>query len=417
MTRAIALVLLTSILGLSGAARADDASEAQLQYELGVEMYNQRRFSDALQRFLASNRLVPNANVTFNVAQAYELMERPLDAYNWYVAYLAMDADEEARASVEQKLTQLGARLAVLNIQTDPPDAELFIGRAELGSVGRSPRRVAVSPGSRRAIARLPNHRAASADVEAVIGEVTPVELSLEALMGTLRVESTPPGATVRVEGQDEPLGETPLERSLPVGSLALSISAEGYMTQRRDAVIRADEATSLSFRFERAATSVATLTVSGEPRGAAVFFDDRRVGTAPMSLGELPPGSGRVEIRHDSREPYATDITLEAGAATRIDYSLVDPDDRSWGGWRWIGYGSGAALLVAGGIVGLLALSEHDAFFENPTRDQLDQVETLSLTADILIIAGAVTAVTTFLIDLFSGPALSSRGSVTFER
>jgi len=49
-------------------ALADDASEARLQYELGSELYKQKRFTEALERFIASNRLVPNPNVVFNIA-------------------------------------------------------------------------------------------------------------------------------------------------------------------------------------------------------------------------------------------------------------------------------------------------------------------------------------------------------------
>ena len=55
-------------LGLSGPAHADDlADEADLKFRLGAEAYQRADYKVALEKFLESNRLVPNRNVTYNV--------------------------------------------------------------------------------------------------------------------------------------------------------------------------------------------------------------------------------------------------------------------------------------------------------------------------------------------------------------
>ncbi|MBX3231715.1 MAG: TonB-dependent receptor [Labilithrix sp.] len=71
-----ALLLAVTLLVLSLVAlpaRADDvADEADHLFTLGAEHYQQRSYKSALQYFLASNRLVRNRNVMFNIAKTYE---------------------------------------------------------------------------------------------------------------------------------------------------------------------------------------------------------------------------------------------------------------------------------------------------------------------------------------------------------
>src|SRR5450631_1519389 len=83
------LALLTCIIivfGLSFQARADNlADEAELQFKVGAEAYQKGDFTGALEHFLASNRLVPNRNVLFNIARTYEELKAAPDAYRYYV--------------------------------------------------------------------------------------------------------------------------------------------------------------------------------------------------------------------------------------------------------------------------------------------------------------------------------------------
>ncbi len=73
----VAVLAAACALSLSGSARADDlADEADLRFQLGAEAYQQGNFKEALQHFLASNRLVPNKNVVFNIARAYEQLRQ-----------------------------------------------------------------------------------------------------------------------------------------------------------------------------------------------------------------------------------------------------------------------------------------------------------------------------------------------------
>src|SRR5947208_3436626 len=70
--RARRLVVCGLVCAFSAAVRADGvADESDLQFTIGAEAYTKGDFTGALEHFLASNRLVANRNVMFNIALAY----------------------------------------------------------------------------------------------------------------------------------------------------------------------------------------------------------------------------------------------------------------------------------------------------------------------------------------------------------
>jgi hypothetical protein len=396
------------------------SSEAQLHYELGEARYAARRYNEALEHFLASYRLAPTVNLAFNIAQVYGLLRRPAESFNWYETYLTSpELDAETREQGERARDSLLGQIAVVAIETSPSGAELFVDRTDIGSEGTSPRRVATSPGQHRLVARLEGHHEASVAVEAVRGEVIEARLDLTPILGRLEVGTTPADATVRVSGQPEVLGNTPLSLDHAVGSFTLEISLEGYIGQTREVTIVENETARLEVALSRPAQDVAVLSVNVEPSGAEVLLDGEGVGQAPLVLDDLDSGSRSLEVRAEGRTPWTGDLLLEPGSATRVQVSLADPDDRMWNGWRWIGYGGGGAILLAGAALGVMALVHRNAFYEsdNPTRDDFDRVGSEALAADILIGVGALSLALTMIFDLIYGRTPESTATVETER
>src|SRR5687767_9857485 len=103
------LALILAALLLSAVGRADDlADEADLQFTLGAEAYQKGDFRGALEHFLASNRLVPNRNVLYNIARTYEQVKQFPEACRYYTQALDGEKDAAARAKIEAALVELG---------------------------------------------------------------------------------------------------------------------------------------------------------------------------------------------------------------------------------------------------------------------------------------------------------------------
>ena len=80
-----ALLIALNLLALAAPTASADglADEAELHFQLGSDRYKALDFRGALEHFLASNRLVPNRNVVFNIARTFEQMRRYADAHRY----------------------------------------------------------------------------------------------------------------------------------------------------------------------------------------------------------------------------------------------------------------------------------------------------------------------------------------------
>lgn len=406
-SRAVILVLCCSCLA-APAARAQEATEAQLLFERGAELYRDRRFGEALEAMVASNRLVPNANVVFNIAQIYELLERPIEAFNWYQRHLELARDGDARERVLERIEGLRARVALLHVQSEPTGADIYLDRVELGVVARAPRSIAVQPGAHVVILRAPGHAEARGEVEAVVGETGSIALTLPRLMGRLVLDSEPSGAEVFGEAGGQRLGTTPLALELPVGPQRLIVRRDGYIEQRIDLAIDSARVTRRALRLERDPARVANLRVEVQPAGARVWLDGREAGRAPLRLTGLLPGVRRLEVGKAEHESWSSELQLLAGTTTRVQARLIADDDRPWPYWNWLGYLGGGALFAAGAVVGGVAVSE------NRADASPDSVETLNHTADALMIGGLAIAGVTLLLQLTGDPPARSQGVVS---
>ncbi len=435
---AVLVILLT--LGSWLTAFADDSSEAQLRFRLGSELASDGNYAEAIQHFLGAYRLVPNARTVANIIFCYDRLavqaqrtrdsaavdENRVQAFNWCDTLERRFGDEpEVVSQLEATCQNLLPQLPVLNVETAPPGATIYLARRSLGDVGVSPRQVAVADmhlaedGTVKVIASLEGYVDAEVDVSVERGVTTPVEIALRPRVGTLRVESNPPGARVFAEDSTDPLGVTPLEIEHPIGRVSLRLELDGYMELERATRVEEGAVASLEVTMRRAASSIAALTVRGTPHDAIVRLDGNELGDAPVSVGDISPGRAVLEVEADGYRPYRGEVVFEPGAATRVEYELrSDP-----GVVRTVllagGYGVGAATTVVAAILGGLALGERSAFYRDPdiaTREQLDRTHGLAITADVLGIVGAVVLAGTIVYHLLTIPR-DSTAAVGFER
>ena len=128
LSRLIAVFTFTFALLLAPRAFADNlADEAELQFKLGAESYQKGDFTGALEHFLASNRLVPNRNVIFNIARTYEELKAAPDAYRYYVEALQGETRADQTKRIDDALRRVAPFVAVLKVTTEPAGAQCAI--------------------------------------------------------------------------------------------------------------------------------------------------------------------------------------------------------------------------------------------------------------------------------------------------
>ena len=137
-------------------ARVDLADEADLHFEMGTERFRAHDYRSALEHFLLSNRLVPNRNVVFDIAETFAQLKAYPDAYRYYIQALEQETDAKERTRIEKAIARVTASVAVLRVRTEPPGATLYIDRKDLGARGSSPSVLAFAPGKYQVLAELP---------------------------------------------------------------------------------------------------------------------------------------------------------------------------------------------------------------------------------------------------------------------
>jgi hypothetical protein len=169
---------------------------------------------------------------------------------------------------------------------------------------------------------RLPDHLPVEADVEAVAGETTDVDVVLDQVRGRLSVRSTPLGAEVTVDG--EARGVTPLVlEDLPRARVEVAISAEGYGRYREWAPLDQMASHDIDATLEER-RSFGTLDVSTTP-WARVVVDGRVVAeSTPVTGIRLPVGRHSVVLENPRLGLRARrSVDIRAGSAARLVVEL----------------------------------------------------------------------------------------------
>src|SRR5499427_10438884 len=100
LAAAAATVLLMVCATPAPARAADVADEAQFHFVRGNQLYRQAQFEEALSEFYASNRLVPNRNVQFNIARCLEQLRLYDEAFRAWSEIGRKEAPPAERSAI-----------------------------------------------------------------------------------------------------------------------------------------------------------------------------------------------------------------------------------------------------------------------------------------------------------------------------
>ncbi|MGK4006256.1 TonB-dependent receptor [Sorangium sp. So ce1036] len=325
----VALPLLVGSLLQASAARADgegQADEADLHFELGRELFKKGEFRAALEHFLASNRLVPNRNVIFNIALTYEELGRFADAHRYYDDALEGEADPEVAAEIQAALQRIAPRVAVLQITTSPPGASIYIDRKDLGPRGRAPRRLAVDEGRYRILVELDGYEPVAVDAtEVKLGQAKEVMFVLRRIVGTVRVDLRGAReAAVHVDSEGAPPAcVAPCDVDLPPGRHVLYFSRPGYHAAPRSLTVAAREVVPVTATLSPLTGSI---LVHADERDALIEIDGRPMGFTPSVIQGVPVGRRHLRVSLRGFAPVERTVEVTAGQQAELRDLTLEP-------------------------------------------------------------------------------------------
>ncbi|MEW5741260.1 MAG: TonB-dependent receptor [Myxococcota bacterium] len=321
MRTALPLLL---VLTLGVPALADNtADEADVAFSLGNEAYSKRDYERALASYFLSYRLVPNRNVLFNIARCYEALDRFDEAYRyWNDLFVDPSLPADERKDVKQALARLAPRVALVTITSTPPGADLYVDRKDLGSRGRTPQTIAVSPGAHTLLLELEGHRPAQMKVTAARGREVKQAVELSVIVGKVVIEGSPAGASIRESAEGPELGKVPATLELVPGKRLLVVSAPGHLSQQLLLDVKPDETITAKANLQGKPKPTGKVVVTANRDSALVRVNGKDSGFTPTVL-TLAVGEYEVEVTTEEVTPVLRRVTVTEDSETRVDAEL----------------------------------------------------------------------------------------------
>jgi len=143
-------------------------------------------------------------------------------------------------------------------------------------------------------------------------------------VLGSLHVESQPPGAAITLNGEQK--GPAPVDvPSLAVGNYEVRAELKGYEPRSETVAITQDAMDAqLKLVLVRVAPTLGLVDIASTPSGAAVSVDDAPVGVTPLTGLKLRPGSHQVNFTKEGYDPRSESVRVEAGKRARLDVPLT---------------------------------------------------------------------------------------------
>lgn len=268
---ALSLSLALSLFSLAPAVRAQPAqpaqpaqsfaqTEARTHFQTGARHYQEGQFTQAIEEFETAFRLFPSPVILFNLAQAYRSDGRLSEAVATFRRFLesAERITPEQRHDVETTIDEIEASRASLTFEIEPAGATLSIDGRQIGTLPLT-RPLELTPGEHQVEISLANYQTRRDEVTLTAHQRRLYNATLlpVALNARLSISTTPPDATLTLDGAEIPQSQTP--QPVAPGEHSLTVSRDGYLPQTRTVRVNALGSESVSVTLDRTRRSVFT--------------------------------------------------------------------------------------------------------------------------------------------------------------
>ncbi|MBB6098163.1 hypothetical protein HNR42_001588 [Deinobacterium chartae] len=141
---------------------------------------------------------------------------------------------------------------------------------------------------------------------------------------GSIRVESSPAGADVYLDGRL--IGRTPLNiENVAVGRHDLRVVMSGYSEYRTSVDVGRNSTQTLRATLSRGSVNQGTgsLSVTSNVDRAEIFLNDRRAGRVPTTFRNLNPGIYRVRVTAPGYRDFYTTVEIRPGETSDLRVTL----------------------------------------------------------------------------------------------
>jgi hypothetical protein len=243
MRRGLAVFALIALVARASAADGPDAASAAELKQRGVAAMDALRYDEAIDDFTRAYALLHDPALLYNRGRARQARGEFPEALS-DIEQFGREASPELRARVpklDALLAELRSHVARLAVTSSVEGARVVVRGKDVGTTPL-PAPLSLPAGPARVEVRAEGYFDWHRELTLTAGVPTTLDavLSPRSSSGVLRVQATAPGTRIFVD--DQPLGTSPAETSVPAGTHRVLAHAEGYEDQSTSVVIAAGE-------------------------------------------------------------------------------------------------------------------------------------------------------------------------------
>jgi len=141
------------------------------------------------------------------------------------------------------------------------------------------------------------------------------IQVSLQSLPGSLRIESEPAEADVYINGQN--MGKTPYSQaSIAQGDYSVELRAENFEPLKQMVRIQSGQLSELKPRMKIISGS---LLVESSPANVQVFMNEHFMGVTPILLENINPGIVSISLQLNGYSQYGENVKVLPGKKTAV--------------------------------------------------------------------------------------------------
>lgn len=251
-----------------------------------------------------------------------------LSGYQSYVALVNVPPGGEA--AVEAVLPSL-SEVGVIQAKSNPGGADVYIDGLYSGATSATVGNLAAGP--HFVELRRAGYNSWIDTVQVLPGQVTIIDVTLEvastAQTGSISVSSTPPGASVYLDGGFQGITQpgNPIDlTAIPPGPHTVRLVLAGYQDYTGNVQVQAGGVAMVDAVMIPSTnpSEAGTLQVNSDPQGANVFLDNLCRGVTPLTLTPVEAGSHSLLVRLAGYNDYASTVTIEPGQVFQVQAGLT---------------------------------------------------------------------------------------------
>ena len=141
---------------------------------------------------------------------------------------------------------------------------------------------------------------------------------------GAIRVETTPSGATIKLNEQEKGKSPASLSGLAPGTYEVVAELSEHEPAFQRLTLQEGDAPTQVKLELAPSKNATSDADILSRPPGAAVLMDGQKIGQTPLRGIKLRVGNRRFHLTTEGYEPFVEFLKVEEGKTARLDARMV---------------------------------------------------------------------------------------------